>query len=300
MADSNSLRVMCLFETGAQLRCSSEIIGLAAHIYHKFFRLKPEMDQFELFTFGAACIKLAHWFYEKQVRNSDITLVMVSVAHGPNYFLDDQAMSKLEHSIDVAAKVITINLNYQIDYKDTRMMTPGDLARARNPEEVITIDRDSSSDEEGDEDETDRLLSKNSRHLISSHRYLAHYLCTIKLLVDPSSEIPFWKISSIAWTYLTDFHWSPCVTQHYANHLACACLMMATETCRPELDNPKYAEFWKLINKKWNLIFCDDLSQKRLEQTMITVAQQYDEYERILQHEFNTYVIDPKRTDDCN
>lgn len=311
MADSSSLKVMCLFEAGSRLeRCSSEVICLAAHLYHRFFKVNPDRSGFDLFTFGAACIKLAHAFYEKPINNNDLVLIMASVAHGTCSTLDPSAKSKLEQSIDLAARIVSVNLEYQIDYKGTKMMTPGELIRRRGPvsmetDDIVAIEKDdpsssqSSDDGDGeDEDEADRLLTRNSRLLISPHRYLVHYLKHVKLLVDPQSMETFEKISNLAWIFLNDFYWSPCVTQHSANHLACACFMMAIQTFRKELENnknPHKVILWNLLDKKWNLIFCDDLEKTKLDHIIATIVQQYKEYERIFQHEFSTYVIDPTK-----
>lgn len=309
MADTNSLRVMCLFEAGARLICGSEVVSLAAHLYHRFFRLESDMNQFDLYTFAAACIKLAYWFYESPIDSGELALVMSSIVHGSEYFLNAQTETNLQLSIDYAAKIVAINLDYQINYKDNRMMTPGDLRRSRGAPgaaEVIVIevpapmdvDDDTDDDDSEDEDEVDRLNLKNCKHLVSAHRYLAHYLKTISLLVDRSNATQvdyFKKVSSISWAILTDLYWSPFVTQHYGNHLACTCLMMAIEIFRKELELKKLdqSEPWQLISKKWNLIFCDDLSDLQLDRLMTVILRQYAEYERVLEHEFSTYVIDP-------
>lgn len=304
MADSNSLKVMFLFEAGARLNCDTEAICLAAHIYHRFFRLNQELSQYEVFSFGAACIKLANWFYERPIDNGDLAMVMTSIVHGPRQFLDSGPKKQLEQSIDLAAKMISINLHYQIDYKDTRMTTPGQVlsSRDRFANEIITIDQ-SSSDEDDEEErdnyEIEKLLKNNDKNLISSHRYLVHYLRSIKLFVEEEPALVYFrKIANLSWIFLTDFYWSPCITQHSSDHVACACLVMAIETFRKELENDRSKEavkqLWQLLDKKWHLILCDDLKQEHLDRIIGIIVNQYAEYERVLQHEFSTYVIDPK------
>lgn len=313
MADSNSLKVMYLFEAGSRLRCSAEVVGLAAHLYHKFFRTQQDMNQFDLYTFGSACLSLARHFYETTGYSSmnhgyrhkledclDIAVVMVSIVHGPEQILSPTQENNLALSINYASQIAAINLNFQIDYNDTRRMTPGDILRTTKsiPEQYDDNynPQDSSDDEYYDKDDAERLLSKNSKHTISSHRYLAHYLKCIKLLVHPESEVYFRQLANVAWIILSDYHWSSTVTRHYSHHLACASLMMAIETCRKDLDSTMSAKaiLWDLVNKKWNLIFCDDFNNTKLEQTIHTIVGQYSEYDRLMKHEFSTYVIDPQ------
>lgn len=308
MVDSNSLKVMYLFEAGSRLRCSSEVIGLAAQLYHKFFRLQQDINQLDLFTFGSGCINLARHFYE--ISDSckdkfddcfDIALIMTSIIHGPEVILSRKQEDHVASSINYASQIISINLNFQIDYKDTRRTMPGDILRSSrylidDDEYYGSQEKESSDDEYYDVDEAESLLSKNSKYTVSSHRYLAHYLKSIKLLIHPESAKYFKKLSNIAWIILNDYHWHSSVTQHYSHHLACASLMMAIESCRKELDSTMSAKaiLWDLVNKKWNLIFCDDFNNQKLEQTILTIVKQYSEYSRLLELEFCTYVIDPQ------
>lgn len=300
MADSSSLRVMCLFEAGSRLRYRSEIICLAAHLYHRFFRVKHEMNHFELYTFASAALKLAHWFYERDFDMKELCIAMSSIIYGTDKFnyLSPSDLRKLERSIDLAAQVISINIDYQINFKDTKLVTPGDLAAARKRDlagpEVIPIDNsDESSDEDSDQEaEAAYLLTNNDKHQISSHRYLVHYLKTIKLIVEPEDICHLTRIANTAWSILCDVYWSSTVTQRYSNDWACICLMMAIEVWRERLQ--KFPRFWKLINRKWNLIFCDDLTNERLERDIFLIADLYQEFDRLIQQEFNTYVIDPR------
>lgn len=299
MADSSSLRVMCIFEAGSRLRCRSEIICLACHLYHRFFRVKHEMNHFELYTFAAASIKLAHWFYEVEFRPKELCVAMASIIHGPDYHVSPEQFKKLERSIDLAAQVISINIDYQINYKDTKLSTPGDLAAARQRDmiEVITIPKsdESSSEEDSDGEAEEALLTNNDKYQISSHRYLVHYLKTIKLLVEPEDISYLTRIANTAWSILCDVYWSSSVTQRYSDHWACICLMMAIEVWRERFEKDERASrFWALINKKWNLIFCDNLSNEHLERDIYLIADLYQEFERVFQQEFNTYVIDPR------
>lgn len=298
MADSNYLRVMYILEAGPRLHISSEVVGLATHLYHKFFR-EQDISQFDLYVFGSACINLARRFYELPIDCHDIAFIMTSIVHGLEVKLEKKQLDNLARTIDYASQIVAINLNYQIDYKDTRRMTPGDLSKPpqknNTDDDYNSQDKESSDDDSYDRDEAVFLLTRNSKQLISSHRYLAHYLKSIKLLVHPESLKYFKKLCNIAWIILSDFHWSLKVTQHYSHHLACASLMMAIEAYSKELNSTMSAKamLWELVNKKWNLIFCDDFSNRRLEITITTIMQQYSEYERLLQHEISTYVIDP-------
>lgn len=306
MADTNSLRVMSIFEACARLECGSELTCLAAHIYHRFFRLRQQMNLYELYTFAAASIKLAHWFYEKQFNCDDLALVMMSIIHRPDFLLDPESHKKLTHSIELAAKIMAINLDFQINYKDTRLTTPG-LLKAQNRghlegnrnkgAQVIEFSSsESSSSSDQLEDESEWLLNKNDKHQVSSHRYLAHFLKTVQMLVTHEAMEEFTTICNRAWTILSDFHWSPCVTSIYANHLACTSFMIAIEKSRDNLAHSRVKarkDLWTLLDKKWNLIFCDDFSNEHLNRAIRSIKDQYEEYERVIQHELNTYVIDP-------
>lgn len=309
MADANSLRVIYIFEACARLRCRSEIAALAAHIYHRFFRIKPDMSQFELYIFGSACIMLAHRFYEMDLKAEDLAMVAASIVHGPDYYLGAKMVKKLATSINVTSLVIAVNTNFEITYKDERLQTPGDLLRSiRTPgQEVIELSDDDDNDAisvdsevaEVDTDEAEYLLTSNCKHLISSHRYLAHYLYSIKILVEPGVYNLFGRLCNLAWTFLNDFHWSPSVMGHLPDHIACSCLMMASQISTKELEKcseeeePEKVQFYKLIDKRWNLIFCDDLPNEKLSRTIYTIIKNYAEYERIFRKEFTTDVIDP-------
>lgn len=314
MADSNSLRVMCIFEVGARLNYSSELTCLAANIYHRFFRLQRQESMFDLYMFGSASLLLAHWFYEKTLVPYDLCLVMNDILHGPDFFITQDMTQNLTHSMELAAKVICTNLQYEISFKETRLTTPGllqELNRNREAEsassrapvilELVESDsEESSSSEDDDANETkaDRLLTKNDRNKISSHRYLVHYLKIMKYLVHEEAMEYFVKISNVAWVFLCDYHWSSAVTQILSNHLACTCLMMAIEVFRPQLENSKVNEkavLWRTLNRKWNFIFCDDFNEKHLQRAINLIVDAYEEYHRCIQYELNTYVIDPPR-----
>lgn len=266
-----------------------------------------------MYTFAAACILLAHNFYERPVAtdyyersltSDHLTKVITSVAHGCTTMLEDRDRKSMAKSIDLAAKIISVNLDFQINYKDTKMLTPRELMalNQKNQEasEVIEIDRP-TSEEEREEEEREKLLVRNNRNNISSHRYLVHYLKAIKSILPEECLKHFPIICKLSWSFLSDFHWSPHVTQHYSNHLACACLQMAIETCKEALTQSRQEEkrkLWTLVNKKWNLIFCDDLDQRKLNRLILVIIKDYNEYERVFQHELNTYVIDPRNKPD--
>lgn len=317
MADSNTLKVMSIFEAGARLKLSAEVTCLAAHLYHRFFKLEQickNIHLFDLYNLAAASIKLAMCFYEKQYKGQDVALAMISMIQEPNFYLDPKSHSKLVKTIDLTAKVMTINLDFQVNHKDTRWMTPGLLnqqyrnqhALADQNQKHIVFDEPSSSSSSDDDDDNDdypiskadQHLSKNDKYSVSSHRYLAHYLIFIKSFLKPQYDRHFMGITNLAWTFLSDFHWSPCVTGISADHLACSTLMMAIEVYRPQFEKSKRNEkkqFWSLINKNWNLILCEDLSEELKQRAIDTIIEQYVEYERVMQHELSTYVIDPLR-----
>lgn len=287
MEDSNTLKVMCLFEAGAVLESGDELIGLAANLYHRFFKLNPDMNQFDLYTFAAACIKLAYWFYEKRVKDSNLCIVMADIARGVE-FLGDESLAKLEHSVKLAAKIVAYNLNHEVNYRDKRAITPGDFCRenAKNVAPIRVYAAQGLKEEPDSEfglEEDEILLSRNSKYEISPHRYLVHYLKTIKLLVDPKDEQDFQLVCNLSWIFLSDLHWSPYVITEYGNHLACSCLMTAIEALRQKLR--KKQALWKLLNKQWNLIFCDDLDNKRSTIIISKIVEQYDKYNRALQTE---------------
>lgn len=296
MADSFSLKIMSLFEAGARLECNTETVCLAAHIYHKFFKLMPRYSDYDLYMFASASIKIATMFFEQHINNDKIVLAMMSVIHGTKLYLDNRVREKLRQSVDFTAKIICINMQYQVDFKDTKRQTIGDLAKAKERSENL-ISMIAKHAEESDDDleaETfeEKLLLNNSRYSISGQRYLTHYLKCIKLLIKPENQADFNKICDVAWTLLADFYWSPSVTQYHTDHIACASLLMAIKIC---LKTIKDQSFRNLLDKKWNLIFCDDLNNVHAQATSIAIVRQYQEYERVVSHEFNTYVIDPAK-----
>lgn len=302
MADANSIRIIYIFEACARLKCGSEIAALACHVYHRFFRIKPDMSQFELYTFASACILLAHDFYEGDLKAEELAMIAVSILHGPDYHLSSEMRSKIARSITETSLVIAVNTNFEISFKDERFMTPGDFLKSLRPQtqEVVTLDDSMSVDSESaddDDDVAEYLLSRNSKYLISSHRYLTHYLYSIKLLVNPSATSLFNRLCNIAWIFLNDFYWSPTVMCHLPDHVACACLMMSIEVfTRDTTDKsggPEREEFTNFIRKKWNLIFCDDLTVEKLNRTIHTIMRNYGEYEMIFRKEFTKDVIDP-------
>lgn len=259
------------------------------------------MNLFEQYTFAAASIKLAHWFFERDYNSRELCVAMTSIIHGPDFYLNQTNLTKLERSIDLAAQVIAFNIDFQINFKDTKLLTPGDLAASRQRGEiVVTIKSDSDEDESSEDEEENRaalLLMNNDKYQISSHRYLLNYLKTIKLLVDTEDLKYLTKLANTAWSILSDLYWSPSVTQRYSDQWACICLMMAITIWRKDLEKDVHAaRFLKLIDKRWNLIFCDNLSDEHLERDTYLIMEQYLEFERALQQELNTYVIDPRCT----
>lgn len=297
MAGSLSLKAISIFEVGSKLNSGDEMIGLAAYLYHRFFRTQEDMSQFDLYTISAACIKLAYQFYEKDVKLSKLCIAMASIVHGPNYILKDKNLEKLEHSVALATKIIAFNLNHEINYRDNRLITPGILRSSAGNDSHVEIDilahlypreeEEKINFDEFQPDVAEISLVRNSKYKISPHRYLLHYLKTIKLFVEPPSEKDFKLVCNLAWIILSDLFWSPFVIKVTRDHLACACFMMAVEACRPKLDvrNREKKNLWTLLNKKWHLILCEDLNTKRLRAIVHQLIEQFEEYERLLENE---------------
>lgn len=310
MTDPDALKVMCIFEASARLKCESELTCLAAYIYHRFFRDK-EKGKYDVYAFATAAINLAHRFYDEPCDVKRLLLSMVNVIHGSTFYMDNQIFKKLKQTVYIAERIIATNLEYHLNFKDERMITPMQLQEqyrnrliedANRAKQVILIDSEESSSDDDDDrplPKLDSSLAKNSKYSISSHRYLVHYLKTIQLLLrtdcQQTMEI-FEKISNVAWTFLCDYHWRANVTQIYPNHLACACLMMAIETFRVELEKSKVAtryELWCQLNKKWNLILCDDFPNIQRDRAFDSIVLNYNEYDRLMQHELAKTVLDP-------
>lgn len=120
------------------------------------------------------------------------------------------------------------------------------------------------------------------------------------MLTGEDLEFDFKRLCNLAWTFAADSHWTPRITANAPNIVACVCLMMAVD-----LVKPMYAEhksilkraFGKLIDKKWNLIFCDDLSDGKYKRLRNLVVKDYQEYDRLMRHHFHTLVIDPQMSE---
>lgn len=307
MADSNALKVMVVFEAGARLGCSSELTCLAAQLYHKFFKsVSLDNSQIDLYAVAAACIKLANWHLCEHLSTTDLILVTANIANLPDELLTGSGRDKLAKTLDVVTTAILISLNFEVDFKDARYKTPQEISnmRKRNASHIEQSANvrpvESEMNYEITEDEVELLMQRYSKNLISPHRYLVHFLNSISLVLDeekgPIKSI-FQQISNLAWIFLTDFFWGSRVLQVYANHIACACLMLAIEVFRSELQNSEdYGKLWILLDRKWNLIFCDDLNNLTLKQTVLAILRQYVDYERGFELEFSTYLIEPTRT----
>jgi len=307
---TDSLKVMCIFEAGATLGCESELVCLAANIYHRFFRGK-EKPQYDVFAIAAASLKLAHRFCEQPLSGRNLILAMMSIIHGRKFFLDGRTYDRLRHTICLAERIIATNLDYQLDFRYERMLTPGQLQEqyrnramqgiANRPKQVIVIDCDEDSSSSDDDDQpipkADLMLAKNSKHTISAHRYLLHYLKTVQSLLKQNCQVTsesFGKICNVAWIILCDCHWSHSVTNIDAHHLACACLIMAIEICRNGLEksrNQAKLQLWSQLNREWNLIFCDDFPNVHRDRALDSIVLQYNEYERLMQEELSMTVI---------
>lgn len=298
MVDADTIKVMVIFEACASLGQGAELAGLSAHIYHRFLMKSSDHSKYDLYTLAGACIKLGHWFYETRLDNKELVMVLLALAHGPRAQVDDQIRKKISKSIDIMVYVVAINLNFEVNYKDTRRITPGHLknsyaaARQRMVTSKAIINDDESSSSISDasdfEDPSDFLLTKNDKTIISSHRYLAHYLKSLHSVIEQSQDGFFCKLANVAWTLLSDVHYSPFVIHHRSPHLACACLTMAIQCCREFLnvvDEPPKKRLWQLLDKKWNLILCNDLTNKQLDIIIESIVRQYNEYNRMFERE---------------
>lgn len=300
-SDTNALKILFIGDACARLTASSELASLAAHTYHRFsYKMGNKFNTLDPYAIGAACIKLAHLTYELQLPIDNLVLVAISLVHGPDRVVDDQVRRKLGETIDTYCTMICFHLDFEISFKDTRRITPGDLiqqyANQRQPLPAYMRDPAEESDDDvlgspfldDDFDDSDELLSKNSRELISGHRYLAHYLNIIRFHVHSSQEHMFAKISNIAWILLSDIYWSPIVLHYPTRKLACASLMMAIRLSRNDLnkqDEPNRIKLWEYLNKKWNLIFCDDFKSKQLEILINDMVKSFLQFNRLLQRD---------------
>lgn len=290
MADVEFLNVLTIFEACARLEQGAELAGLAAHIYHRFLKKTNKFRKYDRYILGAAAIKLAYWFYDYPLEIDNLVMIMIGLAHGPNAFLSDPVRSKLAQSIDLMANLITVNLEFEINFKSTVMTTPGILlnsyAASRNQPGAPST---SNNSDLFDADYEDNMLSKIDKSLISGHRYLIHYLKSIHTMIEQAQENSFFKVCNIAWIIMSDIHWSPFIVVNRLPHLACACLTMAIEICRDDLeldDEPVKMRLWQLLNKKWNLIFCDDLSSRQLNILIESIVSQYGTHQALMDREF--------------
>ena len=315
MTDLSSLKVMCIFEACSRLDCRSELTCLAANLYHRFFRTKVR-DGFDCYAVATASIKLAYRFHELPIDERSLIVAMMSIIHGPEFYINSSALKKLKQTITTYEKVISTNLEFFLNFKDDRMITPrqweeqyrNQLAeREANKPKPVTIMFGSDDESSSDDEElyavpllkADTLLTRNCKYSISSHRYLLHYLKIVQLLI-PAGENEllkiFEKISNVAWVILSDYHWSQSATQVYADNLACVCLMMAIETFRDQLENSKFEsrrKLWRQLDRKWNLILCDDFTNLFRDRLIDSIVSSYDEHERLLRHELSLFEMDP-------
>lgn len=311
MVDSSALKVMVVFEAGSRLGCGSELTCLAASFFHKFFRtISLDNNHIDLYAIAAACLRLAHWHLCLHLGTTDLILVIANIAELPDEMLTQIAREKLTKTVDVVTTAVLINLNFQVDFRHSRQPTPGELSLASaqrladlHERPVITRTQEEPLSFEIAEDEVELLMMRHSKDLISPHRYLVHYLNSLRVLLSEADEYgrsTLERISNLAWILLTDFFWSSKVLQIYANHIACATLMVSIEAFRLELQaNPaeeQAARLWFLLNRKWNLIFCDDLNDVALKRIVQAIYRQYTDYNRGFELEFNTYLIEPTKT----
>lgn len=294
MSDSVSLKVMVIFEVCARLRCDPELTCMAAHLYHKFLRSMMDTSGLDLYAVAGACIRLAHWHFSEPLDIEDLILVIAHIAKLPPDLLDESGKNKLVRTIEIMTTVVLVNINFLVDFKDFRMATPGELSRlqrqANTLDETILSKKEPEISFEVKEDEEELLMVKYSRNLISPHRYLTHYLQSIELVIEDKFELgklTFKKIANLSLVLLSDIYWSPSVLQFYASHIACACLMVAIESHRKDFELDDLSR--RLFDRKWHLIFCDDLSDVHLKRIILQgVVRQYETYERIFEKEFNT------------
>lgn len=296
-------KVMFIFEACSSLGVGAELASLAARIYRQYLAKSTDMCRYDLYTVAAASIKLAHWFYELSLDMNELVIVLICTAHHPSAYADEGSLEVLVGSINLMASLICSNLAFEIDYKGIKRMTPGSVSAARHKKRLGT-NNDNDDDDDDDESDnlmdvndpyllSDTLLSQNNKNQISSHRYLVHYLKSIKNLTEDAQESFFTKIANVAWTILSDLHWSPFVIYEKSSHIACACLMMAIEISKEDLDrddHPSKKRLWQLMDKRWNLILCDDLPNNRLNIMIEKIVRQYSEFDNILQREIHVTI----------
>lgn len=291
MNEGDEMRVMPVFEAGARLRIPSETQCLAAHLFHRFYyHTNQTFESCESYTVAAACLKLASMFYNQTIDSSDLSLVMSAIIRPKgNFYLDRATEMKYQRSIDLTMQIVLVNVRFEVNYKNMRRIPPGELAkRAR-----AKVERETRMTPEEIRLEEERGLTRNNRDIISGQRWLAHYLKSIMYFVGGSGMPYFKKMANIAWTLLNDCHWTTGVIQNNQSHLACCCLIMAIEILEPALNCSKEDKepFWKFIDKKWNLILCDDFDDIRLGRMKSDVINYYKEFDRAIQNQFKTYVI---------
>lgn len=313
MADTTGLKVMSIFEAGARLNTNSEITCLAAYLYHKFIYHKGT-EQLDTFAYTTAALGLAYKFHDKHMSTKRLILATISLIHGPEFYIEPMVLKKMLHTVNLASAIISNDLQYYLNYKDEHRIGPQQLNRLRKDgHQASAVSRqkvyDSSGDEVSSEDEDpipadDKILRNNCKYSISSHRYLLHYLKSIKTILAPNcpkTSKMFEEISNTAWMILCDYHWFPKVTRVRANHLACACLMMAIETYRDKLENSKSAissELWRQLKRKWHLILCDNFNDVMKDRIIDDIVLSYADYESLMQHELNLVVVDSSCNND--
>lgn len=256
------------------------------------------MKSMDVYAIAGACIKLAHAFYENYLIVDDLIIVLITISRGAAHSnVEDSFMEKLAKTLDIYQTAIAYKLEFNIAFADQARTTLSDLelqnrmnmlplpAWMRERDDENSGDTDSPFPDD-DFDVRDDMMTRNSRELISPHRYLLHYLNMMKLLIEPSQENSFYRLANIAWVLLNDLYWTGMVLMHQSRKLACASLMMAIRICRKDLeltDEPNKMKLWRYVDKRWNLIFCDDFTNKQLNALLMSIVERYKDYDRLLE-----------------
>lgn len=296
---ANVPKVLIINDACARLESSSEIAALGCHIYSRFeYMMGDKIRSMDVYAIAGACLKLAHAVYESHLKLDDLILVLLTISRGPaNNIPDKEFKSKLIKTINIYSMAISYKLEFNISFKDQARITLSDL-ELQNRSNMLPLpswmlEREDEDDDDTDSpfsdddfDQRDDLMTKNSRELISPHRYLLHYLNIIKLLIESNQENSFYKLANIAWILLNDVYWSSMVLLCQSRKLACASLMLAIRICRKDLEQsgePNKMKLWQYIDKKWNLIFCDDFTNKQCDVLIINMVERFKEFDKLLE-----------------
>lgn len=315
----NCVKLYSLFEVSACCKYPTDIVCLAANIYHKFsYAIDNRCNEYDVYSLVCACLRIAVRASELHVNNNYLIIAFTRIIHGQDFTIDDKILEKCSESIDLLEKVILRNIQYRIDYSIIRKQTPGQLSvdwkrKRESRSDIALFDSEYYCDIEFKEfvkkQSTDIASLERVENLRtpSAHHYLSHYLYCISQLCDyhnkdeteeknEKSRKMLILIANIAWTFLTDCHLSPLVVIKQPDHLAVASFMMAVEVVKDEFEQRplRYGKMWVILNRRWNLIFCDNLTNKQLIFLIRDIAKVYERFEIALMKELQIFTSDPR------